>query len=191
MSLSCWRVRFPGADVREAGRGREGMQRSRKALLRRTAAAQVQSAVAEAAGNGRKRRLYGFSVSLVVTLWVAVLLLHSLVGHGDGQRGITVFPLPLYLAPAISQSVLKSQPRGCLRVGDRDTQTDAPGLSYAAKCYAADQTVRRHRSPSQFARLSYAADQTAGCHRSLSQHTPAVLCSRSDCEASSKSVTTW
>jgi hypothetical protein len=70
------------------------MQRSRKALLRRTAAAQVQSAVAEAAGNGRKRRLYGFSVSLVVTLWVAVLLLHSLVGHGDGQRGITVFPLP-------------------------------------------------------------------------------------------------
>ena len=66
------------------------MQRSRKALLRRTAAAQVQSAVAEAAGNGRKRRLYGFSVSLVVTLWVAVLLLHSLVGHGDGQRGITV-----------------------------------------------------------------------------------------------------
>jgi len=64
------------------------MQRSRRALLRRTAAAQEQSAVAEAeaAANGRKRRLYGFSASLVVASWVAVLLLHSLVGHGDSQR---------------------------------------------------------------------------------------------------------
>ncbi|ONM35962.1 SUN domain-containing protein 4 [Zea mays] len=62
------------------------MQRSRRALLRRTAAAQEQSAVAEAAANGRRRRLYGFSASLVVASWVAVLLLHSLVGHGDGQR---------------------------------------------------------------------------------------------------------
>ncbi|KAF8716476.1 hypothetical protein HU200_026299 [Digitaria exilis] len=66
------------------------MQRSRKA--RRTAAAaaaaaeQEQRAGAEAAANGRKRRLYGFSASLVVASWVAVLLLHSLVGHGDGQR---------------------------------------------------------------------------------------------------------
>ncbi|CAL4972876.1 unnamed protein product [Urochloa decumbens] len=62
------------------------MQRSRKAHLRRAAAAQEQSAGAEAAANGRKRRLYGFSASLVVASWVAVLLLHSLVGHGDGQR---------------------------------------------------------------------------------------------------------
>jgi hypothetical protein len=69
------------------------MQRSRRALLRRTAAAQEQSAVAEAAANGRKRRLYGFSASLVVASWVAVLLLHSLVGHGDGQRGIANCPL--------------------------------------------------------------------------------------------------
>jgi hypothetical protein len=69
------------------------MQRSRKALLRRTAAAHEQSAgAAEAAANGRKRRLYGFSASLVVASWVAVLLLHSLVGHGDGQRGITKLP---------------------------------------------------------------------------------------------------
>ncbi|KAG2602304.1 SUN domain-containing protein 4-like isoform X2 [Panicum virgatum] len=62
------------------------MQRSRRALLRRTAAAQEQSAGAEAAANGRRRRLYGFSASLVVASWVAVLLLHTLVGHGDGQR---------------------------------------------------------------------------------------------------------
>lgn len=64
------------------------MQRSRKALLRRTAAAQERSAGAEAAANGRRRRrrLYGFSASLVVASWVAVLLLHPLVGHGDGQR---------------------------------------------------------------------------------------------------------
>jgi hypothetical protein len=69
------------------------MQRSRRALLRRTAAAQEQSAVAEAAANGRKRRLYGFSASLVVASWFAVLLLHFLVGHGDGQRGIANYPL--------------------------------------------------------------------------------------------------
>jgi hypothetical protein len=71
------------------------MQRSRRALLRRTAAAQEQSAVAEAeaAANGRKRRLYGFSASLVVASWVAVLLLHSLVGHGDSQRGMANCPL--------------------------------------------------------------------------------------------------
>jgi hypothetical protein len=62
------------------------MQRSRRALLRRTAAAQEKSAGAEAAANGRRRRLYGFSASLVVASWVAVLLLHTLVGHGDGQR---------------------------------------------------------------------------------------------------------
>ncbi|CAO1946760.1 unnamed protein product [Urochloa humidicola] len=62
------------------------MQRSRKAHLRRAAAAQERSAGAEAAANGRKRRLYGFSASLVIASWIAVLLLHSLVGHGDGQR---------------------------------------------------------------------------------------------------------
>jgi hypothetical protein len=75
-----------------------------------------------------------------------------------------------------------------LRVGDRDTQIDAPGLSYAAKCYAADQTgviEVRHNLPGchmqpirlrgaievchNIPRLSYAADQTAGRHRSPSQ----------------------
>ncbi|KAL6614084.1 hypothetical protein ACP70R_036354 [Stipagrostis hirtigluma subsp. patula] len=64
------------------------MQRSRRALMRRraAAAAQEQGAGVEAAAAGRKRRLFGFSASLVVASWVAVLLLHSLVGHGDGQR---------------------------------------------------------------------------------------------------------
>ena len=69
------------------------MQRSRRALLRRTAAAQERSAGAEAAANGRRRRLYGLSASLVVASWVAVLLLHTLVGHGDGQRGIPNSPI--------------------------------------------------------------------------------------------------
>ncbi|WVZ67955.1 hypothetical protein U9M48_016967 [Paspalum notatum var. saurae] len=63
------------------------MQRSRRALLRRKAVALEQSAGAEAAANGRRRRrLYGFSASIVAASWVAVLLLHPLVGHGDGQR---------------------------------------------------------------------------------------------------------
>ena len=88
------------------------MQRSRRALLRRTAAAQERSAGAEAAANGRRRRLYGLSASLVVASWVAVLLLHTLVGHGDGQRGIP--NCPLLTVSTVSQSFLKSQPRGCV-----------------------------------------------------------------------------
>ncbi|KAL6840233.1 hypothetical protein ACP4OV_030043 [Aristida adscensionis] len=74
------------------------MQRSRRALMRRRAAAAAAAVQAQeqergaggeaaaAAAAGRKRRLFGFSASLVVASWVAVLLLHSLVGHGDGQR---------------------------------------------------------------------------------------------------------
>ncbi|XP_062227442.1 SUN domain-containing protein 4-like [Phragmites australis] len=82
------------------------MQRSRRALLRRRAeaAAQEQSAEVEAAANGMKRRLYGFSASLVVSSWVAVLLLHSLVGHGDGQRdgGASAITLAV-VEPALSE----------------------------------------------------------------------------------------
>ncbi|TVU36315.1 hypothetical protein EJB05_18246, partial [Eragrostis curvula] len=78
--------RFLGADVRGGLRGREGMQRSRRALLRRkAAAAQAQSAGVEATA-GRRRRMYGFSASLVFASWAAVFLLYLLVGHGDGQR---------------------------------------------------------------------------------------------------------
>jgi hypothetical protein len=54
--------------------------------VKRRAAAQEREQSAGAAA-GRKRRLYGFSASLVVASWVALLLLYSLVGHGDGQRG--------------------------------------------------------------------------------------------------------
>ncbi|GJM92395.1 hypothetical protein PR202_ga08869 [Eleusine coracana subsp. coracana] len=65
------------------------MQRSRRALLRRkaAAAAQEQRAGVEATA-GRRRRLYGFSASLLVVAasWAALILLNSLVGHGDGQR---------------------------------------------------------------------------------------------------------
>ncbi|XP_062207633.1 SUN domain-containing protein 4-like [Phragmites australis] len=80
------------------------MQRSRRALLRRRAAAQEQGAGVEAAANGGKRRLYGFSASLVVASWVAVLLLHSLVGHGDGQHdgGVSAMSLAV-VDPTLSE----------------------------------------------------------------------------------------
>ncbi|CAM0883876.1 unnamed protein product [Alopecurus aequalis] len=61
------------------------MQKSRRALAKRKAAAQEHEQSVGAAA-GRKRRLYGFSASLVVASWVALLILNSLVGHGDGQR---------------------------------------------------------------------------------------------------------
>jgi hypothetical protein len=67
------------------------MQKSRRALVKRRAAAQEQERSVGAAA-GRKRRLYGFSASLVVASWVALLLLNSLVGHGDGQRGMSNSP---------------------------------------------------------------------------------------------------
>jgi hypothetical protein len=74
------------------------MQKSRRALVKRKAAA-AQERVGAAADAGRKRRLYGFSASLVVASWVALLLLNSLVGHGDGQRGMCVwFGPPLRLS---------------------------------------------------------------------------------------------
>ena len=73
---------MPGADVK---RGK--MQKSRRALAKRKAAAQEhEQSVCAAAGM--KRRLYGFSASLVVASWVALLILNALVGHGDGQRGM-------------------------------------------------------------------------------------------------------
>ncbi|KAL5222827.1 hypothetical protein ABZP36_027540 [Zizania latifolia] len=65
------------------------MQRSRRALLRRraaAAAAQEQGVGVATAATGMGRKLYGFSVSLVVACWVVLLLFYSLVGHGDGQR---------------------------------------------------------------------------------------------------------
>jgi hypothetical protein len=75
------------------------MQKSRRALVKRKAAAAAQERVGAAADAGRKRRLYGFSASLVVASWVALLLLNSLVGHGDGQRGMYVwFGPPLRLS---------------------------------------------------------------------------------------------
>ncbi|KAG8044134.1 hypothetical protein GUJ93_ZPchr0044g38091 [Zizania palustris] len=64
------------------------MQRSRRALLKRRAAAagQEQGVGVATVSTGMRRRLYGFSVWLVVACWVVLLLLNSLVGHGDGQR---------------------------------------------------------------------------------------------------------
>lgn len=55
-------------------------------MKRRAAAAAQEQSVGAAAG--RKRRLYGFSASLVVASWVALLLLNTLIGHGDGQHGM-------------------------------------------------------------------------------------------------------
>ncbi|KQK10856.1 hypothetical protein BRADI_2g56660v3 [Brachypodium distachyon] len=61
------------------------MQKSRRDLMKRRAAAAAQEQSVGAAA-GRKRRLYGFSASLVVASWVALLLLNTLIGHGDGQH---------------------------------------------------------------------------------------------------------
>uniref|UniRef100_A0ACD5WMD9 Uncharacterized protein n=1 Tax=Avena sativa TaxID=4498 RepID=A0ACD5WMD9_AVESA len=84
------------------------MQKSRRALVKRRAAAQEhEQSAGAAAAAGRKRRLYGFSASLVVASWVALLLLNSLVGHGDGQRdgGDPVVAEPTrnegYLSPGV------------------------------------------------------------------------------------------
>lgn len=62
------------------------MQKSRRDLMKRRAAAKANEQGAGAAAGMRRRRLYGFSASLVVASWVALLILNSLVGHGDGQR---------------------------------------------------------------------------------------------------------
>lgn len=62
------------------------MQKSRRDLMKRRAAAKAhEQSAGAAAGMRRRRRLYGFSASLVVASWVALLILNSLVGHGDGQ----------------------------------------------------------------------------------------------------------
>ncbi|KAI5003492.1 hypothetical protein ZWY2020_030652 [Hordeum vulgare] len=61
------------------------MQKSRRDLMKRRAAAKANEQGAGAAAGMRRRRLY-FSASLVVASWVALLILNSLVGHGDGQR---------------------------------------------------------------------------------------------------------
>ncbi|KAF7024938.1 hypothetical protein CFC21_037195 [Triticum aestivum] len=63
------------------------MQKSRRDLMKRKAAAKAHEQGAGAAAGMRRRRLYGFSASLVVASWAALLILNSLVGHGDGQRG--------------------------------------------------------------------------------------------------------
>ena len=63
------------------------MQKSRRDLMKRKAAAKAHEQSAGAAAGMRRRRLYGFSASLVVASWAALLILNSLVGHGDGQRG--------------------------------------------------------------------------------------------------------
>lgn len=85
------------------------MQKSRRALVKRKAAAAAQERVGAAADAGRKRRLYGFSASLVVASWVALLLLNSLVGHGDGQRdgGDPVVARPV-AEPSINEGYVSS-----------------------------------------------------------------------------------
>ncbi|XP_051227629.1 SUN domain-containing protein 4 [Lolium perenne] len=84
------------------------MQKSRRALVKRKAAA-AQERVGAAADAGRKRRLYGFSASLVVASWVALLLLNSFIGHGDGQRdgGDPVVARPV-ADPSINEGYVSS-----------------------------------------------------------------------------------
>uniref|UniRef100_A0A453G278 SUN domain-containing protein n=1 Tax=Aegilops tauschii subsp. strangulata TaxID=200361 RepID=A0A453G278_AEGTS len=73
------------------------MQKSRRDLMKRKAAAKAHEQSAGAAAGMRRRRLYGFSASLVVASWAALLILNSLVGHGDGQRdgGDPIVAIPI------------------------------------------------------------------------------------------------
>uniref|UniRef100_A0A8R7PVK2 SUN domain-containing protein n=1 Tax=Triticum urartu TaxID=4572 RepID=A0A8R7PVK2_TRIUA len=73
------------------------MQKSRRDLMKRKAAAKAHEQGAGAAAGMRRRRLYGFSASLVVASWAALLILNSLVGHGDGQRdgGDPIVAIPI------------------------------------------------------------------------------------------------
>ncbi|XP_047054617.1 SUN domain-containing protein 4 [Lolium rigidum] len=87
------------------------MQKSRRALVKRKAAAaqEHEQSAGAAKAAGRKRRLYGFSASLVVASWVALLLLNSFVGHGDGQRdgGDPVAARPV-AEPSINEGYVSS-----------------------------------------------------------------------------------
>nr|CAD1818151.1 unnamed protein product [Ananas comosus var. bracteatus] len=57
------------------------MQRSRRALLQRRAAALEKSSVAG------KKRLYEVSLSLLILSWVLIFLLNFWISHGNGYRG--------------------------------------------------------------------------------------------------------